>query len=78
MNKSFFCKWLWKLENTQGTWQQMLSRKYLANQVLAEAKLRPGSSHFWKRLMSINDICQQFSERVMHGGEKLSSRRIKG
>jgi hypothetical protein len=31
MNKSLLCKWLWKLENTQGTWQTMLSRKYLAN-----------------------------------------------
>jgi hypothetical protein len=35
MNKSLLCKWLWKLENTQGTWQTMQSRKYLANQVLA-------------------------------------------
>jgi hypothetical protein len=25
MNKSLLCKWLWKLENTKGTWQQLMS-----------------------------------------------------
>jgi hypothetical protein len=48
----------------------MLSRKYLANQVLAQAKMGPGCSHFWQSLMSVNDIFQQHSERVMLGGEK--------
>jgi hypothetical protein len=70
MNKSLMCKWLWKLETTQGTWQTMLSRKYLANQVLDQAKMGPGCSHFWQSLMSVNDIFQQHSERVMLGGEK--------
>jgi hypothetical protein len=37
MNKSLFCKWLWKLENDEGTWQQLLTRKKLQNQVLANA-----------------------------------------
>jgi hypothetical protein len=46
MNKSLLCKWLWKLENTEGTWQTMLSRKYLANQVLSQAKMGSGCSHF--------------------------------
>jgi hypothetical protein len=27
MNKSLLCKWLWKLENTKGIWQQMLTKK---------------------------------------------------
>jgi hypothetical protein len=46
MNKSLLCKWLWKLENTKGTWQTMLSRKYLANQVLSQARMGPRCSHF--------------------------------
>jgi hypothetical protein len=33
MNKSFLCKWLWKLENTKGTWHQLLTRKYVYNQI---------------------------------------------
>jgi hypothetical protein len=48
----------------------MQSRKYLANQVLAQAKMGPGCSHFWQSLMSVNDIFQQHSERVMLGGDK--------
>jgi hypothetical protein len=27
MNKSLLCKWLWKLENTEEIWQQMLTKK---------------------------------------------------
>jgi hypothetical protein len=30
----------------------------------------PGCSHFWQSLLSVNDIFQQFSERVMVNGEK--------
>jgi hypothetical protein len=56
--------------NYTGNWQTMLSRKYLANQVLAQAKMGPGCSHFWQSLMSVNDIFQQHSERVMLGGDK--------
>jgi hypothetical protein len=40
----------------------MLSRKYLANQVLSQAKMGPGCSHFWQSLLSVNEIFQQFSE----------------
>jgi hypothetical protein len=72
MNKSLLCKWLWKLENTERTWQTMLSRKYLANQVLSQAKMGPGCSHFWQSLLSVNDIFQQFSEKIMvNGGKNL-------
>jgi hypothetical protein len=70
INKSLLCKWLWKLENTQGIWQKILDRKYLANQVLAQARMGHGCSHFWHSLMSVSDIFQQYSERVMMGGEK--------
>jgi hypothetical protein len=48
----------------------MLSRNYLANKVLSQAISGPGCSHFWQGLMNINDIFQQYSERVMFGGEK--------
>jgi hypothetical protein len=70
MNKSLLCKWPWKLENRQGTWQTILSKKYFTNLVLAQARMGPVCSHFWQSLMSVNDIFQQYSERVMLGGEK--------
>jgi hypothetical protein len=46
MNKSLLCKWLWKLENTEGIWQQMLTKKYLSHQVLGQAGAEPGCSYF--------------------------------
>lgn len=33
MNKSLLCKWLWKLENSEGLWQQLISKKYPSDQV---------------------------------------------
>jgi hypothetical protein len=62
MNKSLLCKWLWKLENTEGTWQQLLTRKYLHNQVLANATSGPRCSHFWQSLMGVNGIFQQYAK----------------
>jgi hypothetical protein len=59
------------LENTEGTWQQLLSRKYLLNQVLANAIVGQGCSHFWQGLMSVNPIFQQQCERITKNGEKL-------
>jgi hypothetical protein len=45
--KSLFCKRMWKLENTQGTWQELLTMKYLHNQVLAQEGPEQRCSHFW-------------------------------
>jgi hypothetical protein len=68
MNKILLCKWLCKLENTEGTWHQMLTRKYLHNQVLAQAEFGYGCSHFWQGLMVVNPIFQQQSERITNDG----------
>jgi hypothetical protein len=70
MNKSLLCKWLWNLENGEGTWQQLLTKKYLQNQVLANAHAGPCSSYFWQGLMGVNPIFQQFAKRVMKDGKK--------
>jgi hypothetical protein len=48
----------------------MLSRKYLANQVLSQEIRGPRGSHFWQSLLSVDDIFQQYRQRVMHEGEK--------
>jgi hypothetical protein len=58
------------LENSEGTWQQLLSRKYLQNQVLANAHAGPGSSHFWQGLMGVNPIFQKFARKAMNDGRK--------
>ena len=70
MNKSLLCKWLWKLDNTEGTWQELLRSKYLHNQVLSQAQSDPSSSHFWQCLMGVNHTFQQYSSKVMNNGER--------
>lgn len=52
MNISLLGKWLWKLENDEGLWQQLLRRKYLGKCTLAQAMCKPGVSHFWQGLMA--------------------------
>jgi hypothetical protein len=42
----------------------------LQNQVLANAEVGHGCSHFWHGLMSVNPIFQQHCERIIKKGEK--------
>lgn len=46
MNQILLCKWSWKLENTQETWQELLSKKYLQKKVLSQYRKGAGGSHF--------------------------------
>ena len=70
MNISLLCKWLWKHENTDGTWQEMLRKKYLQKQTLAQAASGPGCSHFWQGLMKVNHTFQQFACKIMNDGKR--------
>jgi hypothetical protein len=54
-NKCLLSKWLFKLFNEEGGWQELLKRKYLANKSLTQVKRRPGNSHFWAGLMKVKD-----------------------
>jgi hypothetical protein len=54
-NKCLLSKWLFKLFNEEGGWQELLKRKYLANKSLTQVKRRPGDSHFWAGLMKVKD-----------------------
>lgn len=69
MNKSLLCKWLWKLEKTEGLWQEMLTKKYLQRQILATWD-QGGGSYFWQSLMAVNHIFQQCITRVVGNGAK--------
>ena len=70
MNKSLLCKWLWKLENTEGTWQELLRRKYLHTKVLSQLRPGPGTSHFWQCLMGVNHTFQRYTEKILNDGGK--------
>jgi hypothetical protein len=48
-------KWLYKLLNEDGMWQQLLKNKYLGDKSLIQIFRRPDDSHFWSGLMNIKD-----------------------
>ena len=54
-NKCLLSKWLFKLLNEDGLWQELLRNKYIKNKTLGSCEKKPTDSHFWKSLMNIKD-----------------------
>ena len=52
-NKCLLNKWLFKLINEDGIWQQILRNKYLGSLTLTQVEKKPGDSQFWLELMSV-------------------------
>ena len=53
-NKCLLSKWLYKLSiETDATWAQILSSKYLQSKSLSLVTVRPTDSPFWKGLMRV-------------------------
>jgi hypothetical protein len=54
-NRCLLSKWLFKLLNEEGVWQELLHNKYLSQKTLAEVQAKPTDSPFWKGLMRVKD-----------------------
>jgi hypothetical protein len=54
-NKGLLSKWLFKLLNEEGIWQELLTNKYLYSKSLAEVNMKPTDSPFWKCLMKVKE-----------------------
>jgi hypothetical protein len=54
-NKSLLSKWLFKLCNEKGMWQNLLRNKYPKNKTLSQIEKRAGVSHLWADLMGVKD-----------------------
>jgi len=52
-NICLLSKWLFKLLNDEGMWQNMLKRKYIDNKVLSQVVKKPGDSQLWKGLLTL-------------------------
>ena len=52
-NKCLLSKWLFKLINEDGVWQQILRRKYLRHKTITQVEYMPRDSHFWSGSMNI-------------------------
>jgi hypothetical protein len=54
-NRCLLSKWLFKILNEEGVWQELLHNKYLSQKTLAEVQAKPTDSPFWKGLMRVKD-----------------------
>jgi hypothetical protein len=69
-NKCRLSKWLFKLLNEDGLWQELLRNKYIKDKTLGSCTKRPTDSHFWKGLMNVKDSFLSFgSFRVKDGSQ---------
>jgi hypothetical protein len=55
-NKCLLSKWLFKLINEDGLWQELLRNKYIKDKSIGSCTKKPTDSHFWKR----PDECQRY------------------
>jgi hypothetical protein len=49
-NICLLSKWLYRLLNEDGVWQQLLQNKYLGCKSLTQVQGKPGDSRFWSGL----------------------------
>ena len=54
-NRCLLSKWLFKLLNEEGIWQELLHNKYLSQKTLVEVQEKPTDSPFWKGLMRVKE-----------------------
>ena len=54
-NNCLLSKWLYKLMNEEGMWQELLHKKYLTHKTLSQVTSNPTDSPFWKGLMAVKD-----------------------
>jgi hypothetical protein len=69
-NKCLLSKWLFKLINEEGIWQELLQNKYLSQKTLSQVQAKPMDSPFWKGLMRAKeDFFARGSFKIGDGSE---------
>jgi hypothetical protein len=67
-NKCLLSKWVIKLLNDDGLWQQILMKKYLKGKTLSQVVKKAGDSHFWSGLMEVKDLMLMRGRFKVHDG----------
>ena len=70
-NKYLLSKWLFKLCNEEGIWQELLRNKYLKNKTLGQVNKKPGDSYFWTSLMGVNDNFLSLGRFLLKDGSQI-------
>jgi len=70
-NQCLLSKWLFKLINEDGLWQNLLKRKYIKDKPIAQIQKRPGDSQFWSGLMKVKDKFLNLGSFQLNNGENI-------
>ncbi|WVZ95111.1 hypothetical protein U9M48_040913 [Paspalum notatum var. saurae] len=70
-NKCLLSKWLFKLANEEGTWQDLVRNKYLKGKPLGSRTKKPGISHFWAGLMEVKQTFLNLGSFVIGDGTQV-------
>jgi hypothetical protein len=69
-NRCLLSKWLVKLCNEDGLWQQVIRNKYLRNKTIGEVQKRATDSHFWKGLLNVKQQVLQLGKFKVQNGKQ--------
>ena len=70
-NQCLLSKWLFKLINEDGLWQNLLKRKYIKDKPIAQVQKRPGDSQFLSGLMKVKDKFLNLGSFQLNNGENI-------
>lgn len=68
-NICVLCKWLWKLETSDGIWQQLIRNKYLRTKSIHEFNVKAAKSQFWAGLIHIREIFYRYCRKEVRNGK---------
>jgi len=71
MNQSLLCKWWWKLESTEGLWQEIVQEKYVKQNTIAQLKTKPKNSPVWNDLLKVRDWYLKGRVTIIGNGKKI-------
>jgi hypothetical protein len=77
-NRCLLSKWLFKLLNEQGMWQELLHNNYLHNKTLSQVQVKPMDSPFWKGIMRGRDEFLKRGSFVLGDGQNVRFGRTHG
>jgi hypothetical protein len=70
MNIALLCKWIRKLEMTQGLWRGVLYNIYLKNKTMSGVRINNGDAWFWRGLLKVRDIFYALCTRKIGNGKR--------
>uniref|UniRef100_A0A0A8XWS4 Uncharacterized protein n=1 Tax=Arundo donax TaxID=35708 RepID=A0A0A8XWS4_ARUDO len=56
LNISLLCKWWWKLEKSEGIWQEIVRKKYVGNKCISQIKHKATDSPVWSDLLKVRKL----------------------